>query len=50
MNMSFASALPCTSDDGDTMTDVFNFLKSHLALLRVAEQSGHGIAYAELNV
>ncbi len=50
MTRSFASNMPCTSDDGDTLGDVFNFLKSHLALLKFAAQCGHAIAYAEVNV
>lgn len=47
MDQSFASDSPCTSDDGDQLLDVFNFLKSHLALLKYAAQSGHVIVYAE---
>lgn len=49
MRESFASKDPCRSADGDELSDVFNFLKSHLALLKSARQEGRVIAYAEMN-
>lgn len=49
MRESFASKAPCRSDDGDELSDVFNFLKAHLALLKSARQEGRVIAYAEMN-
>ena len=48
MTEAYASSDPCTSDDGDLLSDVFNFLKSHLALLKFAAASGHVVAYAEM--
>jgi hypothetical protein len=48
MRDSFASNDLCRSDDGDQLSDVFNFLKSHLALLRSACKEGRVIAYAEI--
>ncbi len=48
MDESYASNHPCTSDDGDQLSDVFNFLKSHLELLNFASKSGNTIAYAEM--
>ena len=50
MRESLASNDPCSSEDGDKLSDVFNFLKSHLALLKSAKQEGRVIAYAEMNV
>ena len=40
---------PAHDDDGQSLEYVFGFLKSHLALLRHANQNDHSLVYAELN-
>ena len=40
---------PETDDEGESLEYVFGFLKSHASLLRVASDSGLGVAYAEMN-
>lgn len=48
---SSASQTPCPEDDddGESLLYVFNFLKSHLSLLRFAAQSGQVVVYGETN-
>jgi hypothetical protein len=51
LGSSCASQTPCPAadDDGESLLYVFNFLKSHLSLLRLAEQSGKVVVYGETN-
>lgn len=51
LEQSFASQTPCpeTDDDGESLLYVFNFLRSHLSLLRLAAQSGQVVVYGETN-
>ena len=48
---SSASQTPCpeNDDDGESLIFVFNFLKSHLSLLRFAAESGQVVVYGETN-
>jgi hypothetical protein len=48
---SCASQTPCPEgdDDGESLSYVFNFLKSHLSLLCFAAQSGKVVVYGETN-
>ena len=49
LDQSCASNSPCPDgdDDGESLPYVFNFLKSHLALLRFAAQSGMVVVYGD---
>lgn len=51
LDQSCASQTPCpdNDDDGESLIYVFNFLKSHLSLLRLAAQSGKVVVYGETN-
>ena len=51
LDQSRASQTPCPDgdDDGESLAFVFNFLKSHLALLRFAAESGRCVVYGEMN-
>lgn len=51
LEQSCASQTPCPQDDddGESLAFVFNFLKSHLALLRFAAESGRFVVYGETN-
>jgi hypothetical protein len=51
LEQSCASPTPCPEDDddGESLLYVFNFLKSHLSLLRLAAQSGKVVVYGETN-
>lgn len=51
LEQSGASQTPCPDgdDDGESLAFVFNFLKSHLALLRLAAGSGRFVVYGEMN-
>ncbi len=51
LEQSCASQTPCPEDDddGESLSYVFNFLKSHLSLLRLAAQSGKVVVYGETN-
>ncbi len=51
LELSCASQTPCpeTDDDGESLLYVFNFLRSHLSLLRIAAQSGLIVVYGETN-
>jgi hypothetical protein len=51
LDQSRASQSPCPEgdDDGESLLYVFNFLKSHLSLLRFAVQSGKVVVYGETN-
>jgi hypothetical protein len=51
LDQSCASQTPCPEgdDDGESLSYVFNFLKSHLSLLRFAAQSGKVVVYGETN-
>lgn len=51
LDQSCASQTPCPEgdDDGESLLYVFNFLKSHLSLLRFAAQSGEVVVYGETN-
>ena len=51
LDLSCASQTPCPEgdDDGESLSYVFNFLKSHLSLLRHATQSGKLVVYGEMN-
>lgn len=51
LDQSCASQTPCpeSDDDGESLSYVFNFLKSHLSLLRFAAQSGKVVVYGETN-
>ena len=51
LDQSCASQTPCPEDDddGESLAFVFNFLKSHLALLRFAAESGRFVVYGETN-
>jgi hypothetical protein len=51
MEHASASRTPCPDgdDDGESLPYVFNFLKSHLSLLRFAAQSGQIVVYGETN-
>ena len=51
LDQSCASQTPCPEgdDDGESLSYVFNFLKSHLSLLRLATQSGKAVVYGEIN-
>ena len=49
---SCASQTPCPErdDDGESLAYVFNFLRSHLALLHIAAEAGKVVVYGEMNV
>ncbi len=51
LDQSCASQTPCPDgdDDGESLAFVFNFLKSHLALLHLAAGSGRFVVYGEMN-
>ena len=51
IEQSSASQTPCPDgdDDGESLSYVFNFLKSHLTLLRFAAQAGQIVVYGETN-
>ena len=51
LDQSCASQTPCPDgdDDGESLAFVFNFLKSHLAVLRHAAESGRFVVYGEMN-
>ncbi|WP_028946470.1 hypothetical protein [Synechocystis sp. PCC 6714] len=51
LDQSCASQTPCPEgdDDGESLSYVFNFLKSHLSLLHVALHSGKIVVYGETN-
>lgn len=51
LDQSCASQTPCPEgdDDGESLSYVFSFLKSHLSLLRFAEHSGKVVVYGETN-
>jgi hypothetical protein len=51
LEQSCASQTPCPvdDDDGESLLYVFNFLKSHLSLLRLAAESGKVLVYGETN-
>ena len=51
LDQSCASQTPCPEDDpdGESLLYVFNFLRSHLSLLRTAAQSGRAVVYGETN-
>lgn len=51
LDQSYASQTPCPDgdDDGESLAFVFNFLKSHLALLRFAAEAGRCVVFGEMN-
>ena len=51
LGQSGPSQTPCPEgdDDGESLSYVFNFLKSHLSLLRLAARSGMVVVYGETN-
>ncbi len=51
LDQSCASQTPCPDgdDDGESLSYVFNFLKSHLSLLHIAAQPGKVVVYGETN-
>ncbi len=51
LSQSCASQTPCPDDDddGESLSFVFNFLRSHLSLLRFAAQAGKVVVYGETN-
>jgi hypothetical protein len=51
LGQSCASQTPCpgNDDDGESLLYVFNFLRSHLSLLRAAIQAGQVVVYGETN-
>lgn len=51
LDQSCGSQTPCPEgdDDGESLLYVFNFLKSHLSLLRLAAQSRKVVVYGETN-
>jgi hypothetical protein len=51
LDESRASRTPCPDgdDDGESLAYLFNLLKAHLSLLRIAAESGQVVVYGELN-